>query len=140
VSYARGALTSLIALAAIVATYPLKSMALDLRSGAAKQQQEDAAQAEATADAAPDEAAADDEAADEAAAAGEPAAPGATTADATAGAGTKRNLNIPRSDFNLNQFLFMALGALVAYPLGRGSDPAAEGAAPEEPVAMDPSN
>lgn len=141
VSYARGALTSLIALAAIVATYPLISMALDLKSDAAKKKSPtDAAQADAAAtdEAAEGEAAGEEEAAGEDAAAKEPATADAATAAAT---GTPKNkLTLARGDFNLNQFLFMALGALVAYPLGRGSDPAARPVGREEPVAMDPSN
>lgn len=142
VSYARGALTSLIALAAIVATVPLISMALDMKSGTDKAKPlADSAQAEgeaadATAEEAADEEAATDETAEE-------ATPDATaeSAPAAAAAGSpKAKMPLARGDFNVNQFIFMVLGALVAYPLGRGSDPTAQPESREEPVAMDPSN
>lgn len=142
VSYARGALTSLIALAAIVATVPLISMALDMKSGAEeKKPLPEVAQAEgnATDGAADGEAAAGEDGADEPAAADDAAAVAADPAKAGA-APSKGKMTLTRGDFNPNLFLFMVLGALVAYPLGRGSDPDSRPAGGEEPAAMDPSN
>jgi hypothetical protein len=139
VSYARGALTSLIALAAIVATVPLISLALDMKSKSeANNPRAEVAEADTDAEAT-DEAATGDEAADEAAA-DEPApAESAEAARGAVGAPTAK-MPIGRGDFNVNQFIFMMLGALVAYPLGRGSDAEARPAGQGEPVAMDPSN
>jgi hypothetical protein len=146
VSYARGALTSLIALAAIVATYPLISMALDMKSKTdANKPSTDVAQAKGDAadEAADEEAnaeAAEGEAAEGEAAEDEPAAAApAKAAPAAASGAAKPKMPLGRGDFNVNQFIFMVLGALVAYPLGRGSDPTARPMR-EEPVAMDPSN
>jgi hypothetical protein len=135
-SYARGAVSALIALAAIVASSFAIKEVMARRETAAKATPAAAPKAET------------DEAADEqpAADAGEAAPetrPERETAAAPAGGvvGQPKGVN----DINTWQFVFMALGALVAYELGRGPDPAkradVEGQ-PEEPLVAgtDPSN
>lgn len=135
-SYARGAVSALIALAAIVASsFAIKEVMARRET-----------QAKATPAAAAPEADAD-EAADEAGgAADEAAAPETSDREAARGpvgvvAGPPKGPN----DINPWQFVFMALGALVAYELGRGPDPAKRVAVegqPAEPVVggTDPSN
>jgi hypothetical protein len=116
---------------------PLISLALDMKAGAkAKDSQPSSAKASGEET---DTASAVDESADEIAAAAANADEEKLGPDAGDKAASNKTA-LRRGDFNLNQFLYMALGALVAYPLGRGSEPTSRPAGHEEPVAMDPSN
>jgi hypothetical protein len=137
-SYARGAVSALIALAAIVASsFAIKEVMARRET-----------QAKATPNASAPKADAD-EAADDAAgegAAAEAAAPEPMPDRESAG-GRTGVIGQPKgpNDINPWQFVFMALGALVAYELGRGPDPAKRAAVeaqPEEPLVAgtDPSN
>jgi hypothetical protein len=136
-SYARGAVSALIALAAIVASsFAVKEVM------ARRETQAKAAPIGAAAQAEAEESA--DEAADADAGEAEAAEP---TPDREAARGPVRVGGQPKgpNDINPWQFVFMALGALVAYELGRGPDPAKRAPAeapPEEPLSggTDPSN
>jgi hypothetical protein len=137
VSYARGAMASIIALAAIVLSYPAISWALDMKSKAASKdsKKEQTAQVKTESGAGDS---ADDAATDAAPAEAADAAPAGAAPAGRIGA-PKKTLSAQLKDFNLKQYLLMALGALVAYPLGRGSE-ASTRPPGEEPVMMDPSN
>lgn len=135
VSYARGAVAALIALAAIVLTFPAiqKTMTTMAKAPAPRpaQDADDATETDDATDADKDAAAAEDEPAEKAATA---------TAPAVAVGGENKLPAMP-NEFNTWQFLYMALGALLAYQFGRGSEARAyQPPAGEAPVAMDPSN
>lgn len=135
VSYLRGAITGLIALGAIVGSIQLVSV-LASRKGAA-----DAGKplADAKADPAED---ATDEAAEGDAAAEEPVEQPAETAQPVAAKGGGGKMPGP-AEPNIMQFIFMAVGAFLAYELGRGSGTTSAvpvGAPVGEPVMTDPSN
>lgn len=136
-SYARGAVSALIALAAIVASSFAVKEVMARRETQAKAAPAAAPKADAEAAEQEDDAAE----ADAAAEAPEP------TPDREAAGGPVGVIGQPKgaNDISPWQFVFMALGALVAYELGRGPDPAKRAAAeeqPAEPVAggTDPSN
>jgi hypothetical protein len=133
VSYFRGAISGLVALAAIVGSIYLVSLLMakkdTVKSGKplAAETAEDAGQD------------ADGEAADADAL---PPAPEAAER-ATTGAAVGR-VGARPDDFNTWQFVFMAVGTFIAYELGRGSGPSAHGA-PEagdqpQPRGTDPSD
>ncbi|HEX6962363.1 MAG TPA: hypothetical protein VF175_10885 [Lacipirellula sp.] len=129
-SYCRGAVSALIALAAIVASSFAVREAM-ARRDTSKELTAAAAKAEAPAEEADaEEAPAED--AEAAPAEPPPRAPAAGSAPAGV-------IGQPKAPGALNpwQFVFMALGALVAYELGRGPDPARRAAA-DEPRSEEP--
>jgi hypothetical protein len=138
-SYARGAVAGLIALAAIVASSFAVQEVMSRREVQAKAGPIAAAK---------DDAAAGEADADDASAAKEPAEEPADDARADVPRPVGIGVGPPKggaSDLNPWQFVFMALGGLVAYELGRGADPSkrtevVEGA-PGEPAprVTDPS-
>jgi hypothetical protein len=134
VSYLRGAISGLVALGAIVLSIYLVSILMAKRDTAKATRPAAAAPAEETTD----EEETDGEAAD---AATEPAAEPDRTAVAGGGPG---KMGARADEFNTLQFVFMAVGAFLAYEFGRGSAPRAAHGAPEaagEPVVYtDPSN
>jgi hypothetical protein len=138
VSYLRGAIAAAIALAAIVgspqviAKMAAKDDAAVGRAGGASKSAAPAASGEDK----PGSEAATETAGDDA---GERTASGELRGTSTAGA----QVGIIRpGDFNVWQFVFMAVGTFIAYEFGRGTGKgaAAPNAPVEEPVAMDPSN
>ena len=139
-SYARGAVSAAIALVAIVLSTYLISQVMSRRDAAAATTP---ITGKVVTDADADNAQAGDKAATEAAAPEQPA-PGANDGR---GAMTGQ-IGRPRGPRDLNpwQFVFMALGALVAYELGRGIDRARRADRPDgalgepAPIATDPSN
>jgi hypothetical protein len=137
-SYARGAISGLIALAAIVASSFAVKEVMSRREGQPKTGLPEVAKADAVADEADD---ADADATEELAAEAE--RPAARTERPAGMVGAPKG---GPSDLNPWQFVFMAVGGLVAYELGRGIDhskraePVVEGE-PGEPLgrATDPS-
>jgi hypothetical protein len=137
VSYARGGMAAVIALAGILATFYAIQMKLTMDG-------------EKVAAKAPERPKAD--AADDAETDGEAASSEGTVADAAdaeetpqpAAAAVAGGKTPVPTDFNPWQFAYMAIGALIAYQFGRGSEsssyPAPQAPAGEAPVAMDPSN
>ena len=134
VSYLRGAIAGLVALGAIVGSIYLVSVLMAKRD-TAKPSKPIAA---ATEEAAEEGDEADGEAADATPA---PAAEPERTAVAGGGAG---KMGARPEEFNTWQFVFMAVGAFIAYEFARGSGPPRPAApAPEgtgEVVYTDPSN
>ena len=134
VSYVRGAISGLVALAAIVGSIYLVSILMAKR---------DTTSSKPLAEAAPAATAEDNEAGD--AATDETPAPAtqpeARPAVAPGGVG---KMGGRAEEFSTWQFVFMAVGAFVAYEFGRGSGPRTPHPAPEasgEPVVYtDPSN
>ena len=131
VSYLRGAIAGLVALGAIVGSIYLVSVLMAKRDTAKASKPVAAASAE---DAAEEEA--DGEAADATPA---PAAEPERTVAAAGGAG---KMGARPEEFNTLQFVFMAVGAFLAYEFGRGTAPRTAAPAPEgaEVVYTDPSN
>ncbi len=131
VSYARGAVTGLIALGAIVGSIQLVSV-LASRKGALTPSKP-LADAKAT-DTDEGDAAKGDGKAD--------ATPPPIEQAPVAGAVGAGQPKIPGAETNIYQFIFMAVGAFIAYELGRGGVKAAAPAAapPGEVAYTDPSN
>jgi hypothetical protein len=134
VSYFRGAISGLVALGAIVGSIYLVSVLMAKRDtiGSGKQ----AAKAAPAATAGEEEEETDGEPAGEAAAPVEPEAQ-------PVAAGRSNKMGARAEEFSPWQFVFMALGAFIAYEFGRGSGPRAAHPVPEaagEPVYTDPSN
>jgi hypothetical protein len=144
-SYARGAIAGIIALAAIVGSSFAIREVMKRTESTAKGPVAAATDANAET-AATDEAAGDEDAADEA----EPAADAQPVAnERTAPPRGQIGMGAAKgglADPNPWEFVFMALGGLVAYELGRGADPAKRAVPVEgesrEPVVggTDPSN
>jgi hypothetical protein len=133
VSYARGAVSGIIALAAIVGSIYLVSVLM------AKKDTTRTGKPVANAAPAADAAAEDAEGDDAAEPAEEPAAEPIPEAAPVAAGGGK--MGARAEEFNPWQAAFMAIGAFLAYELGRGSAPRPVGQpAPEQPVYTDPSN
>jgi hypothetical protein len=131
-SYLRGAVSAIIALAAIVLSTVLISKVMEHYDALSKNKQV-AAKAPETNDAAKEDNAAE-------APKTEPAAEPAATAPAGPMAGGVGRIR--QDKLNPWQFVFMAVGALAAYELGRGVEHSrrAEVAGEPMPVATDPSN
>ena len=129
-SYVRGALSGLIALGAIVASSFVVKEVMKRREVAVKS--DPVAVAAAKDDAATDDAKADDaDAKSDEDSAEEPAAPKAAASPVGMGIGAPK---AGATDMNPWQFVFMALGGLVAYELGRGVDHSKR----VEPVPVEP--
>lgn len=133
-SYLRGALAGIIALVAIVASSFASREVMKRKEVSAKPGAVAAAAAKDS-----------DAAGDADAAAAEPAAPVAPEANGLPPVGGIGRPKIGLADNSTLEFVFMALGGLVAYELGRGIDHSKRGAVPvespgEAPVATDPSN
>jgi hypothetical protein len=126
-SYARGAISALIALGAIVASSFVIKEVMKRREVAVKTNVAPATAKDVAADDADSaDADADGEAKAPIVAVNDPASPlGGGIGTPKAGAG----------DVNLWQFIFMALGGLVAYEFGRGADPARRDEPLPEPSA-----
>jgi hypothetical protein len=113
-SYSRGAVSGLIALAAIVASSFVVREVMKRREVAVKTGVVPAATAE--------DVAADDAKGDDAKDSEEPAEPAAAKVAASPIGGIGGAPKAGATDLNPWQFVFMALGGLVAYELGRGVD------------------
>lgn len=135
VSYARGAVAVVIALAGILLTFPAVKYALTMKGQSEAKQAAAATRNAEKADDADDavEAPADQDGGEEGA---------AVVADAPAGVAGEGDARMPDpQDFNYKMAIFMALGALLAYDIGRGTGAPKQSTHPaEEPIATDPSN
>lgn len=135
VSYLRGAITAAIALGAIVGSTPLISRFVSPRNTLSADASKFAAREGAT-----EEDDADEDAAATADGAEDVLAEAESRDGDRAGGGVGQ-AGRAAPDFNLFQFIYMAVGTFIAYEFGRGTGASvAAGSAPvEEPTAMEPS-